>query len=302
MLSLGRVAVERSRFPEQHSPNSALQVSGQSLGRVAGTTDSELDLLVDLAGKAPGLILRPDELRFLYDALCRAVPSHSWCVSECFDRAGEKQHRSMRDLHSRRLRSRRTARPALPDRRIPAVWCGRARRESRECCTNGVDRGFARRVDESVSESCGNTIRTYTSKPGGPYRTRSHQSTSGSNNHRAASAAGSISVTLLSLVQRIRRRPTALSMPLIGMAAWRHNVARRRPPGHARLGHPDLRRPARETTRWRSSGSYPAGERSHAVPSLPHAGERGTPPRYDPDDARRDPGQHRRRAPWASPA
>ena len=85
MLSLGRVAVDRSRFPEVHSPNSAGQVSGQSLGRVAGTTDSELDLLVDLAGKAPGLILRPDELRFLCDALCRAVPSHSWCVSECFD-------------------------------------------------------------------------------------------------------------------------------------------------------------------------------------------------------------------------
>jgi hypothetical protein len=89
MLSLGRVAVDRSRFPEVHSSNSAGQVSGQSLGRVAGTTDSELDLLVDLAGKAPGLILRPDELRFLCDALCRAVPSHRWCVSECFDRAGE---------------------------------------------------------------------------------------------------------------------------------------------------------------------------------------------------------------------
>ena len=54
-----------------------------------------------------GLILRPHEVRFLCDACRRPVPSQSWCVSECFDRAGEKQHRSIRDLHSRRLRSRR---------------------------------------------------------------------------------------------------------------------------------------------------------------------------------------------------
>ena len=50
MLSLGRVAVDRSRFPEVHSPNSARQGSSQSLGRLPGTTDGELDLLVDLTG------------------------------------------------------------------------------------------------------------------------------------------------------------------------------------------------------------------------------------------------------------
>jgi len=56
----------------------------------------------------------------------------------------------------------------------------------------------------SASDSLENAIRTYASKPGGPYRTRSHQSTSDRSNHRAASAsgAGRISVTLMSLVQR----------------------------------------------------------------------------------------------------
>jgi hypothetical protein len=46
-------------------------------------------------------------------------------------------------------------------------------------------------------------IRTYTSKPGGPYRTRSRQSTSDRSNHCAASApaAARTSVTLISLVQ-----------------------------------------------------------------------------------------------------
>ena len=72
MLALGRVAVQRSRFPVAHSSDSARQGSGQSLGRVAGTTHSELDLLVDLAGQAPGLILRPHEVRFLCDALLQS--------------------------------------------------------------------------------------------------------------------------------------------------------------------------------------------------------------------------------------
>ena len=92
MLGLGRVAVHRSRFPITHSSNSARQGSSQSLGRLHGTTHGEFDLLVNLAGQTPGLILRPHEVRFLFDACCRPAPSQSWCVSECFDRAGEEQH------------------------------------------------------------------------------------------------------------------------------------------------------------------------------------------------------------------
>ena len=125
MLGLGRVAVHRSRFPITHSSNSARQGSGQSLGRLHGTTHGEFDLLVDLAGQTPGLILRPREVRFLFDACHRPVPSQGWCVSECFDRAGEEQHHSMRNLHSRRLRSRRPAYPALPYCRIPVGRRGR---------------------------------------------------------------------------------------------------------------------------------------------------------------------------------
>jgi hypothetical protein len=49
-MGLGRVAVHRSRFPVPHSPDSARQGSSQSLGRLPGTTDGELDLLVDLTG------------------------------------------------------------------------------------------------------------------------------------------------------------------------------------------------------------------------------------------------------------
>src|SRR5215471_20262020 len=53
----------------------------------------------------------------------------------------------------------------------------------------------------------GRAIRTYASKPGGPYRTRSHQSTSDRSNHRAgyALAARRISVTLISVVQGTRQ-------------------------------------------------------------------------------------------------
>ena len=49
-------------------------------------------------------------------------------------------------------------------------------------------------------------IRTYTSKPGGRYRTRSHQSTSARSNHRAASAfaAGLSCVIAISLLQHNR--------------------------------------------------------------------------------------------------
>src|SRR5262245_27566574 len=64
----------------------------------------------------------------------------------------------------------------------------------------------------SASDSWRNAIRTYTSKPGGPYRARSHQSASVRSSHRAAaaSASGRISVTVASLVQhtggRLNRR------------------------------------------------------------------------------------------------
>ena len=119
MLGLGRVAVHRSRFPVTHSSDSSGQNSGQSLGRLAGTTHGELDLLVDLARQTPGLVFRPHEVRFLRDTCCRPVPGQSRCVSERFDRAGEEQHRSIRNLHSRRSRSRRPAYPALPYCRIP---------------------------------------------------------------------------------------------------------------------------------------------------------------------------------------
>ena len=119
-----------------HSSNSTGKGFSQSLGRVDGTTHGELDLLVDLAGQAPGLILGPHEVRFLIAALRGAVPSQSWCVSECFDRAGEQQHGSIGNVHSRRLRSRIRA-PALPDRRIPGGRRGRVGGESRQCYAKG---------------------------------------------------------------------------------------------------------------------------------------------------------------------
>jgi hypothetical protein len=131
MLGLGRVAVQRSRFPVTHPPDSARQGSRQSLGRLPRTTHGELDLLVNLAGQAPGLILRPHQVRVLKDARCGPVPGHSRCVSECLDRAGEQQHHPMGDLHPRRLRRQRRACPALPDCRIPLGWRGRVCAENR---------------------------------------------------------------------------------------------------------------------------------------------------------------------------
>src|SRR5215469_16962759 len=66
------------------------------------------------------------------------------------------------------------------------------------------------RLSASAPASWASAIRTYTSKPGGPYRTRSHQSTLERSNHCAASAsaAGHISVTLISVEQRRRQGPT----------------------------------------------------------------------------------------------
>jgi hypothetical protein len=89
MLALGGVAVQRCRFPVVHRSDSTGQGSSKSLGRVEGASHGELDLLVDLAGQAPGLILGPHEVRFLIAALHGAVPSQSWCVSEYSDRTGE---------------------------------------------------------------------------------------------------------------------------------------------------------------------------------------------------------------------
>ena len=65
---LGRVAVKGSRLSVADSSNTARKGSSQSLGRVAGTTHGELDLLLDIAGHTPGMILRPHEVRFLCDA------------------------------------------------------------------------------------------------------------------------------------------------------------------------------------------------------------------------------------------
>ena len=138
MLRLGRVAVHRSRFPVTRSPDSARQGSRQSLGRLLGTTHGELDLLVNLAGQAPGLILRPHQVRFLPDARGRPVPSQRWCVSQCFDRAGEQQHRPIGNLHARRPRSRWPAYPAFPDGRIPLGRRGRIGAEGGECRANRI--------------------------------------------------------------------------------------------------------------------------------------------------------------------
>ena len=120
------------------SPDGARQGSGQSLARLRRTADGELDLLVDLAGQAPGLILWPYQVRCRSAARYRAEPSQSWCVSECFDRAGEQQHRPVGNVYARRPRSRWPAHPALPDSRIPLVRCGREGTEGGECCANGI--------------------------------------------------------------------------------------------------------------------------------------------------------------------
>ncbi len=144
MLALGAVAVQRCRFPVVHSSDSTGHGPSQSLGRVDRASHGELDLLVDLACQAPGMILGPHEVRFLIAVLRRAVPSQSWCVSEYSERAGEQQHGSIGNLHSRRLRSRIRA-PALPDRRIPGGRRRRAGGESRQCYAKG--RLFSCRVE-----------------------------------------------------------------------------------------------------------------------------------------------------------
>lgn len=138
------IAVQRCRLPVVHRADGTGQGSGQSSGRVDGAAHGELDLLVDLAGQAPGLVLGPHEVRFLI-ALRAAVPSQSGRVSEYSDRAGEQQHRSMRNVHSRRSRGRVPACPALPYRRIPTGGRGGVGREGRECYAKG--RLFSCEVD-----------------------------------------------------------------------------------------------------------------------------------------------------------
>ncbi len=145
LLVLGPIAVQRCWFPIAHPSDSTGQRSRESLGRLDGTSHGELDLLVDLAGQAPGLIAGPHEVRFLVTALRRAVPRQSWGVSQHFDRAGEEQHCSIRNVHAWRFRSRPPARPALPDGGIGAGRCGRVPGESRECCAKG--RPFSCQVD-----------------------------------------------------------------------------------------------------------------------------------------------------------
>jgi hypothetical protein len=152
--ALGAVAVQRCLFPVMHSSDSTGQGSSQPLEGIDGASHGEFDLLVDFAGQAPGLILGPHQVRFLI-ALRGAVPSQGWCVSEYSDRAGEQQHRSMRDLHARRLRSRVPACPALPYRRIPDVRRGRMRGESRERYPEG--RLFSCRVDTILIRGKGDT-------------------------------------------------------------------------------------------------------------------------------------------------
>jgi hypothetical protein len=99
------------------------------------------------------------------------------------------------------LRSRIRA-PALPDRGKPVagvvVYDASVASAVRMASAGASSEGLT----TSASDSWGNAMRTYTSKPGGPYRTRSHQSTFDRSNHRATSmsAAGRISVTPISLV------------------------------------------------------------------------------------------------------
>jgi hypothetical protein len=69
-VALGRVAIERRRLSVPHSSNPHRQGASELLGGGVGATDGELDLLVDLAGEAPGSILRPHEVRCLIVTCC----------------------------------------------------------------------------------------------------------------------------------------------------------------------------------------------------------------------------------------
>src|SRR5262249_62273770 len=93
-----------------------------------------------------------------------------------------------------------------PSQMAAYPWAGVAVQEPRtvSAARMGSAGALPGGLPASGPEESGRAIRTYTSKPGGPYRTRSRQATSDRSNHRAgdASAAGPISVTLLSVVER----------------------------------------------------------------------------------------------------
>jgi hypothetical protein len=132
MPGLQLVAVQRSRFPIGGASNRAGECCGQSLSGVAGATRGELDLLVDLAGQAPGPIFGPHRVRLLIAALRGSIPSQRWCVSEDLNGSGEQQRRPMRNRHPWRLRKRVRRMPALPDRRVPIGRRGRVPSQGRE--------------------------------------------------------------------------------------------------------------------------------------------------------------------------
>ena len=118
-----------------------------------------------------------------------------------------------------------------------AVYEPRAASAARTAST----RASPDRLSASAPTSWASAIRTYTSNPGGPYRTRSHQSTSERSNHCAASgsAADRISVTLISVVQRTRQA-NCIFMP-------RSAVGCRRSPGRGMVAH----HPAQDSVRAR---------------------------------------------------
>jgi hypothetical protein len=133
------VTVHGCRIPVVHLANGAWKCAGQGLGGVAGASHGELDLLVDLAGQTPSLILRPHEVGLLSITCRRAVPSQLGCVSQRFDTAGEEQHFSVGNIYARRQLYRRLAAPAFPYRRVSAVRGGRMRSERHQCCANGIN-------------------------------------------------------------------------------------------------------------------------------------------------------------------
>jgi hypothetical protein len=131
------VAIERRWFAVAHPSNRTRQCSSQRLGRRVGATDGELDLLVDLAGEAPRLILGPHEVRVLIGGFCCAVPGQGGGVSKCADVAREEQHCSIGDVHPWRLRSRLPS-PAFPDSGVPLGARRGEFHKRRESDANGI--------------------------------------------------------------------------------------------------------------------------------------------------------------------
>ena len=107
------------------------------MGRRLGAADSELDLLVDLAGEAPRLILRPYEVRVLIGGVCSAVPGQGRGVPQCADVSGEEQHCSIRNAHPWSLRIR-FASPAFPDSGEPLIGRRGEPRKRRESYADSI--------------------------------------------------------------------------------------------------------------------------------------------------------------------